>query len=130
MTFGINARRLLIFVSIILLIGLLLQQYWASKSPEEKWLYIFQYPARDYASKVLGSARGTHVPLPEELSGNEVEIQERYVVFAPKQTPQLKLAFAPTGKPPAPGNAQDWFPLEDGWYVLRAGAANHPSTGR
>jgi len=130
MAFGINARRLLIFVSIILLIGLVLQQYWASKSPEEKWLYIFQYPARDYASKVLGPARGSHVPLPEELSGNVVEVRESYVVFAPKQSPQLKMAFAPIGKPPAPDSAQDWFPLEDGWYVLRAGAATNPSPGK
>ena len=93
--FSINARRLLIFSSIVIIIGVLVQQNWASKTPDEKWLYLFKYPAQQYANKVLGPAQGSHLPVPEELSGNKVEIQERFVVFAPKQSPDLVLAFAP-----------------------------------
>jgi hypothetical protein len=119
--FSINARRLLIFASIVILIGLLVQQNWASKTPDEKWLYLFKYSAQQYANKVLGTARGTHVPVPEELSGNNVEIQERYVVYSPKQSPDLVLAFAPVVKPPA-RDGKDWRSLGDSWYMLQAPA--------
>ncbi len=124
--FSINARRLLIFVSIVIMIGVLVQQNWASKTPDEKWLYLFKYPAQQYANKVLGPGQGSHVPVPEELSGNNVEVQERYVVFAPKQPPDLVLAFAPVEKPPA-RDGKDWRSLGDSWYMLQVSALPQPA---
>lgn len=124
--FSMNARRLLVFVSIVVMIGLLVQQYWAAKPPAEKWMYFFKYEAEQYANKVLGPARGTHVPVPEQLSGNEVEIQQQYVVYSPKQSPGLVLAFAPTGKPP-PREGNDWQSLGGTWYILQMSAPSQPA---
>ena len=129
MTFGMNARRLLIFVSLVVMIGLALQQYWVRKTPPEKWLYFNDYPARQYANKVLGPARGTDLPLPEELSAHTVKVHDKYVVFtATKLTPPLTMAFAPVEKPPAPGRGSDWVMLGDGWYILEGRAGTQPSS--
>lgn len=131
MTFSMNARRLLIFVSLVVVIGLALQQYWAGKSATEKWLYFNDYPARQYANKVLGPARGKHVPLPEELSGHTVDVHDKYVVFtATRLTPPLQMAFAPVEKPPPPAPDKDWAALGDGWYVLQSASTAPAGSGR
>jgi hypothetical protein len=131
MTFTMNARRLLIFISIVVVIGLALQQLWARKAPTEKWLYLNDYPARQYANKVLGPARGTDVPLPEELSSHTVEVHDKYVVFTTTRlSPPLTMAFAPVEKPPPPDRVSDWAMLGDGWYVLKRGAAAERGTNQ
>ena len=105
-------KRVLIFLSFVFMVILLLQQCWQSKTPSEKWLYFFGESARDYAGMVLGPGRGTAVPIPEELSGSNVEIFDRFVTFAPKQDPGLILAFSPQGPPPE--EAGSWSAIGDG----------------
>ena len=48
-----SLKRVLVFLSFMLMVGLMLQQCWQSRSPGEKWLYILGDPARDYAGLVL-----------------------------------------------------------------------------
>ncbi len=115
--FSMNTRRLLIFLSIVVAVFFFVKHRWDIKSPTEKWMEFNKYPAQDYANKVLGPARGTHVPVPDELSGNNVDIRNSYVIYAPKQSPELILAFAPAGKPPA-DNGKDWLAIGDSWYIL------------
>ncbi len=119
--FDINARRLILFVTLILGVALMLQQYWQRKSDSEKWLYFNERVARSYAGEVLGPGRGTRVPLPEGLTGTTVTTYDSYVTFAPMQSPDLVLAFSPDArppKPPSPGGGSDWVALGDGWYEL------------
>ena len=49
-----TVNRMLIFLSFMVMIGLIMQQCWQSKSASEKWLYFFGESARDYAGHVLG----------------------------------------------------------------------------
>ncbi len=112
--------RVLFFLTFILMLGLLLQQCWQSKTPSEKWLYFFGESARDYAGTVLGQGRGTDVPVPEELSHTSIEIFDSFVTFKPN-TPGLVLAFSP-GVPP-PAESGSWFAIGDGWYVRNGSEA-------
>jgi len=109
-------KRVLIFLSVVLLAGLVLHQCWQGKSQAERWFFYFERMARDYAGRVLGPERGTSVPVPKELAGNVVEVHEHYVTFSPKQDPGLVLAFAPEGKPPVSRDGRDWTALGNGWY--------------
>lgn len=111
-------QRVLIFVSLVLMAGLMLQQCWQSKTASEKWLYFFEDAARDYAGEVLGPGRGTDVPIPDELNGTFIEVNENFVTFSPKQDPDLVLAFSPGGEPAEGDATRSWFSLGDGWYVL------------
>lgn len=113
-----TAKRILLFLSFLLMVGLMLQQCWQSKTASEKWLYFFKEPARDYAGNVLGAGRGADVPIPDELSGTTIEVYESFVTFSPKQDVSLVLAFSPAGKPVDGDATKSWSPLGDGWYVL------------
>lgn len=113
-----SLKRVLIFLSFMLMVGLTLQQCWQSKSPGDKWLYILGEPARDYAGLVLGPDRGAEVPVPEELSTTEIVVHDDHVVFYPKQDPNLVLAFSPAGMPAEDASSESWSRLGDGWYVL------------
>lgn len=124
----ITLNRFLIFLSVILLIGLGMQQCWQRRPDAEKWLYLFDEPARDYAGRVLGPDRGTGLEPPEPLSDMEVTVHERegYVVFVSNMFPTdggpgLHMAFSPSGPPPAPEDMPglDWVRVRDGWYQLR-----------
>lgn len=124
----ITLNRFLIFLVLIVLIGLALQQCWQRRPDAEKWLYLFDEPARAYAGRVLGPDRGTGLEPPEPLSDMEVRIHERegYVVFTSTMFsgdngPPLHMAFAPDGRPPAPDDMPglDWVRVRDGWYQLR-----------
>ena len=68
MDLRMTANRLALFVSLILVMGVLLQQCWQRFSPAEKWLYFFEDPARHYAGQVLGPGRGSAVAIPESLA--------------------------------------------------------------
>lgn len=115
-----TGKRVLFVLSIILLIGLMLQQCWQSRSPAEKWLYFFDDAARDYAGIVLGAGKGTSVPMPEDLSRTNVVVHDRHVTFSPMQDPALVLSFSPEGPPPADElQGRSWQPVGDGWYVLK-----------
>ena len=111
-------KRVLIFLSLVLMFGLMLQQCWQSKTASEKWLYFFEGTARDYAGEVLGPGRGTDVPIPSELSSNSIEVYESFVTFSPKQDPALVLAFSPGGEPAEGDATRSWSSIGDGWYVL------------
>lgn len=124
----ITLNRFLIFVTFVLVMGLVLQQCWQRRSDAEKWLYLFDEPARDYAGRVLGPDRGTGLAPPEPLSDMEVQVHERegYVVFTSTMFsgddgPALYMAFAPEGRPPRPEDrpGQDWVGVRDAWYQLR-----------
>lgn len=120
--FQMNANRLLIFVTVLVATFFALQNCWQSKSPSEKWLYVHEGAARDYAGQVLGPGRGAKVPVPESLTQTVIKTHETYVTFSPKNDPQLVLAFSPNTKPPAPVDpaaaGKDWLPLGDSWYQL------------
>lgn len=124
----ITLNRFLIFLALILMVGLLMQQCWQRRSDAEKWLYLFDEPARDYAGRVLGPDRGTGLAPPEPLSGMEVQVHEGegYVVFSSAMFsgdggPVLDMAFAPGGPPPRPANnpGLDWVRVRGAWYQLR-----------
>lgn len=124
----ITLNRFLMFLSIVLVAGLALQQCWQRKADAEKWLYLFDDPAREYAARVLGPDRGTGLPPPEPLSDMEVRIHEDdgYVAFSSamfsrSDKPSLHMAFAPQGPPPDPGDRPGfgWVPVRDGWYQLQ-----------
>lgn len=124
----ITLNRFLMFLSLVLLVGLMLQQCWQRKADAEKWLYLFDEPARSYAGRVLGPDRGTGLAPPESLSDMEVRIHERegYVMFsstmfAGEDGPALHMAFAPEKTPPAPPDKPgfSWTRVRDGWYQLR-----------
>ena len=117
-------KRVLIFLSLMLMVGLMLQQCWQSKTTSEKWLYFFEDVARDYAGEVLGPGRGTDLPIPEELSGTLIEVYESFVTFSPEQDPSLVLAFSPGGEPAENDATRSWSPLGDGWYVLASPSPN------
>jgi hypothetical protein len=124
----ITLNRFLIFVSVILLAGLSLQQCWQRKPDAEKWLYLFDEPARDYAGRVLGPDRGTGLELPEALSDMTVRVneQEGYVVFSStmfsgEDGKPMDMAFAVGGPPPRPEDRPgfDWVHVRESWYLLR-----------
>lgn len=123
----ITLNRFLIFLSIILLAGLAMQQCWQRKSDAEKWLYLFEQPAREYAGRVLGPDRGTGLPPPESLSDMDVDVhpEDGYVVYSSdmfKSTgkPVLHMAFALGGPPPVPeDHPGTWARVQDTWYWLR-----------
>jgi len=124
----ITLNRFLIFLTLVLLVALMLQQCWQRKSDAEKWLYLFDQPAREYAGRVLGPDRGTGLRPPEALSEMAVDVHaaEGYVVFASDMfsadgEPPLRMAFSPHGLPPAPDDApaMGWAPVRDAWYRLR-----------
>jgi len=114
-----TGKRVLFVLTFIVMIGLMLQQCWQSKSPSEKWLYFFSDAARDYAGDALGPLRGTDVPVPEALDGSNIVVKEHYVTFSPKQEPDLTLAFSPAGPPRGDLRGRSWKPLGEGWYVLK-----------
>ena len=118
-----TAVRVLFFFSFVLLVGLLLQQCWQSKTDGEKWLYFFGESAREYADNVLGPGRSTDVLVPEELSGSSIEVFETFVTFSPKQDPGLVLAFSPGG-PPTADPVDPWVDIGDGWYVRSDPSSN------
>lgn len=122
--FQMNANRLLIFITVLVAIFLTLQNCWQSKLPSERWLYMNEAPARDYAGQVLGPGRGAEVPIPEALTNSEITTYDTYVTFSPKKNPKLLLAFSPDTKPPAPDDpalkGKDWLALGDSWYQLVA----------
>ena len=111
-------KRVLIFLSLVLMAGLMLQQCWQSRTASEKWLYFFEAAARDFAGEVLGPGRGTDVPIPEELSNNYIEVYEGFVTFSPRQDPTLVMAFSPGGEPAEENTTRSWASIGDGWYVL------------
>ena len=124
----ITLNRILIFLTIVLAAGLMMQQCWQRKSDAEKWLYLFEDPARDYAGRVLGPDRGTGLLPPEPLKETIVDVheQEGYVVystamFSETGVPTLHLAFSPEGPPPIPEDkpGSTWIPVRDAWYRLR-----------
>jgi hypothetical protein len=119
LTMKMTATRVLFVLSFILMIGLMLQQCWQSKTPSEKWLYFFGDAARDFAGNALGPGRGSDLPVPEALGGTQVVVHENHVTFSPNQAPDLVLAFSPSGPPP-PDESPDrvWKPLGDGWFAL------------
>jgi hypothetical protein len=120
--FKMNANRLLIFVTVLVVVFFALQNCWQGKPPSEKWLYMNEGAARDYAGQVLGTGRGAKVPIPESLSHTVIKTYDTYVTFSPKNDPQLILAFSSNAKPPAPKDpasaGQGWLPLRDSWYQL------------
>ena len=117
-----NVNRLLIFVTVLVAIFLALHNCWQSKPPSEKWLYMNEAAARDYAGQVLGPGRGAKVPIPESLTHTVIKTYDTYVTFSPNNNPRLMLAFSPDAKPPAPIDpasvGKDWLPLGDSWYQL------------
>lgn len=120
----ITLNRLLVFLSIVLVAGLSMHQCWQRKSDAEKWLYLFEQPAREYAGRVLGPDRGTGLQPPEALSDMAVNVHAEagYVVytsemFAGAGKPALLMAFAPGGPPP--DQSGEWVFVRDGWYRLR-----------
>jgi len=124
----ITLNRFLIFLTLVLLAGLVLQQCWQRRSGAEKWLYLFEEPARDYAGRVLGPERATGLAPPETLSGMSVEVNQaqRYVLFSSDTFTtgdgmMLHMAFAPEGPPPGPEDrpGHDWVRVRDAWYQLR-----------
>ncbi|MBS1270157.1 MAG: hypothetical protein MAG794_01112 [Gammaproteobacteria bacterium] len=124
----ITLNRFMLFVTAVLLVGLTLQQCWQRKPEAEKWLYLFEEPARVYAGRVLGPDRGTGLLPPEALSDMEVHVYARkgYVEFAstmfsPAGEPSLRMAFAPDSSPPDPVDQPGfaWTSVHDGWYQLR-----------
>ena len=117
-------KRVLVFLSLVLMVGLMLQQCWQSKTASEKWLYFFEDVARDYAGEVLGPGRGTDVPIPDELSSTSIEVYENFVTFSPMQDADLVLAFSPGGEPSEGGETRSWSSLGDGWYVLADPTSN------
>lgn len=121
--FQMTSHRMLIFFSVLIVAFVTLQQCWQRKSPSEKWLYVNEHAARDYAGQVLGPGRSARVPMPERLAGSIVTIHDSFVTFSPKQDPDLVLAFSPDAEPPVPvamiTSGEHWAPLRDGWYVLR-----------
>ena len=56
-----TVSRILLFASFVAVAGLGLRTYWGSYSPAEKWLYVFEQPAREYAVSALQK------PVPPEL---------------------------------------------------------------
>ncbi len=118
-----DANRLLIFVTVLVVIFFTLHNCWQSKPPSEKWLYMNEGAARDYAGQVLGPGRGAKVPIPESLAHSVINTYDTYVTFAPKSDLQLVLAFSPNAKPPVPKDpasaGKDWLPLRDSWYQLK-----------
>lgn len=124
----ITLNRVLIFLSIVLLAGLMMQQCWQRRSDAEKWLYLFEEPAREYAGRVLGPDRGTGLPPPESLSDMAVDVraEEGYVVYSSDMftgagKPMLHMAFATAGPPPDPPDqpGSGWVRVRDSWYWLR-----------
>ncbi|MGA8261051.1 MAG: hypothetical protein WB783_12625 [Arenicellales bacterium] len=124
----ITLNRFAIFVTLVLLAGVVLQQCWQRKSDAQKWLYLFDKPARDYAGRVLGADRDTHPPLPEPMKKMVVEVHEKegYVVFSSAMfskdgEPSLHMAFATNGRPPDPRDEPGfgWVRVRDSWYELR-----------
>ncbi len=115
-----SISRLVIFAAVVVAAFFVLKQCWEAYPPEEKWLYMYEDDAREYAGRVLGPQRGRTVPLPDSLAGNIVTIGEDYVVFSPRQNPDLVLAFAPRGRPPddAGHGKGRWLVLRDGWYLF------------
>lgn len=119
-------KRVLIFLSVILLVGLSMRQCWQSKTDSEKWLYLFGNVARDYAGEILGPGRGTLVPVPEQLLESEISVYEDFVTFSPSQTLGLTLAFSPEGVPTADPSGYPWMSIGNAWYVLDHQAQNGP----
>lgn len=124
----ITLGRFLVFLALVATVALGLQQCWQRKSDAEKWLYLFEEPAREYAARVLGPDRGRDLPPPEGLSEMEVEVNAPagYVVFSSAMFSEtgdssLHLAFSPQGAPPDPDDkpALGWTPVRDAWYQLR-----------
>lgn len=124
----ITLGRFLVFLALVAMIALGLQQCWQSKSNAEKWLYLFEEAAREHAGRVLGPDRGTGLQPPEALSEMQVDVHapEGYVVFSSAMFSQtgdysLHLAFSPEGPPPSPADkpALRWVPVRDAWYQLR-----------
>lgn len=124
----ITLNRALMFLTIMLVAAVLMQQCWQRKPDAEKWLYLFEDPAREYAGRVLGPDRGTGLLPPEPLKETQVDVheQEGYVVFSSAmfsetREPTLHLAFSPEGPPPAPKDKLGvaWVSVRDAWYQLR-----------
>lgn len=124
----ITLNRFLAFLTLVLVAGLVLQQCWQRKADAEKWLYLFDDPARAYAGRVLGPDRGSGLEPPESLSDIEVAVhgREGYVVFSSDMfvaggRPVLHMAFAPGGAPSAPADkpGSGWVHVRDAWYQLR-----------
>ncbi len=120
--FLMNTNRVLIFITVLAVAFFALHNCWQSKPASEKWLYMNDGAARDYAGQVLGPGRGAKVPIPETLTHSVIEAYDTYVTFAPKSDSHLVLAFSPNAKPPAPKDpasaGKDWLPLGDSWYQL------------
>lgn len=123
----ITLNRFLAFLTVVLLVAVALQQCWQRKSDAEKWLYLFEEPARQYAGRVLGPERDTGAQPPEPLAQTKVEVHEKegYVVFSSAMFsgdggPLLHMAFATEGRPPAPADKPGWawVRVRDGWYQL------------
>ncbi len=125
--FQMNANRLLIFITVLLVVFFALQNCWQGKPLSEKWLYMNEGAARDYAGQVLGPGRGAKVPIPGSLSQTLVTTYDTYVTFSPKDNPRLVLAFSPDVEPPQPRDpalaGRHWLPLRDSWYLLKAAPA-------
>jgi len=124
----ITRNRFLLFLTLILAAYLSLQQCWQRKPDAEKWLYLFDEPARVYAGRVLGPERGTGLQPSEPLSDMEVRVHERegFVVFSSdmftgRGGPVLHMAFSPDGPPQAPDDHPGfaWVRVRDAWYQLR-----------
>jgi len=121
----ITLNRLLVFLSIVLAAGLTMHQCWQRKSDAEKWLYLFEQPAREYAGRVLGPDRGTGLQPPEALSDMAVDVHAEagYVVYTSEMftgagKPALHMAFVPGGSPP--NHYGEWVFVRDGWYRLQS----------
>ncbi len=130
--FELKSNRLLLFLTVLIAVFLTLQTCWQRKPASDKWLYLHEDAARDYAGLVLGDGRGTDVPVPEQLAGTAITVHETYVTFSPRAGPPLVLAFSPDARPPAPQDpvlaGQHWIPLRDGWYRLTL-LTEKPKTG-
>ncbi len=113
-------KLIIIFVSIVVIGGLILGLYWKQMSNAEKWLLFNKNVALQYSKQLLAIQPTQNVP--NELIDMHISTKAGIVTFdSSNQDRYFVIAYSPY-RAPAPINFKEqtisWKELESNWYEL------------